>query len=144
MKILENIPIALGLLAIGASTPALAGSNSSRSGGLARVAAPAEPSERTATLVRNFPPRLSRPDLDRARLVASTIQITRGVNLTTRLRLCVTPRGSVTAVKLVRTSGAPTFDRAVLDAASRWVYAGFPAPAGTRVCSPVSVVYRAR
>jgi TonB family protein len=144
MNDLKKITIALGLLAIGAaSTPALAGSNTSRSGSV-RVAAAVEPVAKTDTAVRNVPARLSRPDLDRARLVASTIQTSRGGTLTTRFRLCVTPRGSVTGIRLISSSGAPTFDRAVLDAANSWVYAGFPASADTRVCTAVSVVYRAR
>jgi outer membrane biosynthesis protein TonB len=48
----------------------------------------------------------------------------------------------VTEVKLTGSSGRPAFDRAVVDSANTWVYAAYPAPAGVRVCSVVSVVYR--
>jgi TonB family protein len=144
MNIVMKVPIAtaLAVAIAGISAPALAGSNSSHISGTGSVAAP-EPKQSDAA-ARTFPARRGQPDMSRVRQVGGTIARTAGASLGTQVKLCVVPSGAVTGVKLLRSSGAPAFDMAVLDSAWTWVYAAYPAPAGTRTCTAVSVVYRAR
>jgi TonB family protein len=139
--------IAAGVAAvamIGTCGPARAGSNRARSGGLASIEAPAEKDVSTGEAVRRFPAHLRRPDLGGVRRTGDAIVTRPGARLVTRIRLCVVPSGAVTDISLVASSGAPRFDRAVLATASTWAYAAYPAPAGIRVCTGVSVIYRAR
>jgi len=148
MKIL----VAAGIVAIaGMTTPAVAWSNSARRG--SRTASVASPPELTASPddgVLGFPARLRAPDLGRANQVARAIlsrvktRAKRRAGLTTQIRLCVYPTGEVTGVELMKTSGAPSFDRAVLTSARAWVYESYPAPAGLRICAAVSVIFSTR
>ena len=145
MKFRTQLVVAIAVAAIaGISTPALAGSKSTRSSGSASVAAPVENAASPDAATRTFPARLRQPDLSRVRQVAGEIARTRGASLASNVRLCVVPSGAVSAVKLVKSSGFPAFDMAVLDTASSFIYAAYPAPAGVRTCSVVSIVYRAR
>jgi hypothetical protein len=57
--------------------------------------------------------------------------------------LCVLPDGSVAQATLAKSSGLVPYDELVVDAALAWQYEAFSAPAGTRVCDTVSVVYKA-
>ncbi|HKE18650.1 MAG TPA: TonB family protein [Kofleriaceae bacterium] len=138
--------IAVGVAAvamIGTCGPARAGSNRARGGGVASIEAPAEKDVSSGGAVRVFPVRLRGPDLGEAYRIASAIAVGRGARLVTRIHLCVVPSGAVTDVELVRSSGARRFDRAVLADASAWAYAAYPAPPGIRVCTGVSVIFRA-
>jgi TonB family protein len=146
MKILVA---AVVVVTAGISAPALAGSNSAR-----RTASVATPPELTASPddgIVGFPARLRAPDLGRANQVASEVmskkarpRAKRRTGLNTQIRLCVFPSGAVTGVELMKTSGAPAFDKAVLTSARAWVYESYPAPANVRICAAISVVYSTR
>lgn len=146
MKIL----VAAVVVAIaGISAPVLAGSNSAR-----RTASVATPPELTASPddgIVGFPARLRAPDLGHANQVAKTIlskkagsKVKRRSGLNTQIRLCVFPSGAVTGVGLMKSSGAPAFDQAVLTSARAWVYESYLAPANVRICAAISVVYSTR
>lgn len=149
MKIL----VAAVVVAIaGISAPVLAGSNSARR--TASAASVATPPELTASPddgVVGFPARLRAPDLGRANQVAKAIlakktrpRAVRRTGLNTQIRLCVFPSGAVTGVGLMKSSGAPAFDQAVLTSARAWVYESYLAPANVRICAAISVVYSTR
>lgn len=131
MKILVAVGIAALAGLAGTSSAALADP------GEQPGARPASPDDG----VLGFPARL-RSDLGRAHQIGSAVA-RRGAALVAQVLVCVVPSGAVTDVKLMKGSGRRTFDTAVVDSATRWIYAPYPAPAGTRVCSAVSVVYRA-
>jgi TonB family protein len=138
--------VAVATLTLAASSTSAFAGSTTRSTGPARAAAP-EPEKSSDAAAIRFPARLRAPDLGRAQEVASSVVARRRValgTLVTRVRLCVAPSGAVTDVKLVKASGAPAFDKAVLENANTWVYASYPAPASVRVCRPVSVLYRPR
>jgi hypothetical protein len=137
MKIL----VAAGIIAVAASTPAQAGPGSASDG--SAVARPAAPGTSPDDAILGFPARLSAPGLDRAHVIANRLPTRRSAALTSKVLVCIVPTGAVTAVKLMKSSGAPSFDNAVLASANRWLYDTFAAPAGTRICTAVSVVYRA-
>jgi len=138
--------IAVGIATItGAAAPARAGSNTA-SGGTAGVATQADPgaarSPETAYL--DFPARVAQPGQGLAHDVAGAFAAAPRAPVVSEIRVCVAPSGAVSQVVLTRSSGVPAFDKAVVASASGWVYAAYPAPAGIRVCSNVSVVYRVR
>ena len=148
MKILV---VAVVVAIAGISTPALAGSNSARrTTGAASVATPPELTASPDDGILGFPARLRAPDLGRANQVAKTIlskarpKAKRRAGLNTEIRLCVFPSGTVTGVELMKSSGAPAFDRAVLTSARAWVYESYLAPANVRICAAISVVYSTR
>ncbi len=135
----------------GISASAVAGSNSARrTTSAASVATPPELTASPDDGILGFPARLRAPDLGRANQVAKTIlskaktKAKRRAGLDTRIRLCVFPSGSVTGVGLMKSSGAPAFDQAVLTSARAWVYESYPAPANVRICAAISVVYSTR
>jgi TonB family protein len=138
--------IAVGVATItGASAPALAGSNTASrgTGGVATQAEPGAPgSPETAYL--DFPARVAQPGQGLAHDVAGAFAAAPRAPVVSEIRVCVAPSGAVSEVKLTRSSGVRAFDKAVVDSASGWIYAAYPAPAGIRVCSIVSVVYRVR
>jgi hypothetical protein len=139
--------IAVGIATIaGFSTPVLAGSNSARSSGSAGVARQAEsaPAVSPVTAVLDFPARVRSPGLDRAEQVAGAPVAGTRAPLVAEVRVCIVPSGAVSEVKLTGSSGVPAFDRAIVDSAGTWVYSAYQAPAGVRICSAVSVVYRTR
>jgi hypothetical protein len=135
MKIL----VAAGIIAFAASTPALAGPGGASDGSARPAASGTSPDD----AVLGFPARLSAPGLHRAHVIANRLPTRRSAALTSKVLVCIVPTGAVTAVKLMKSSGAPSFDNAVLASANRWLYDTFAAPAGTRICTAVSVVYRA-
>jgi TonB family protein len=147
MKILVAAVVVVAIAGI--SAPVLAGSNSAR-----RTASVATPPELTASPddgIVSFPARLRAPDLGRANQVAKAILskktrpgAKRRSGLNTRIRLCVFPSGAVTGVGLMKSSGAPAFDQAVLSSARAWVYESYLAPANVRICAAISVVYSTR
>jgi len=147
-----NILVAAVVVAIaGISTSAGAGANSARrTTSAATVATPPESTASPDDGILGFPARLRAPDLGRANQVARTIlskaktKAKRRAGLAAQIHLCVFPSGEVTGLGLMKSSGAPAFDRAVLTSAQAWVYESYLAPANVRVCAAISVVYSTR
>jgi TonB family protein len=139
MKIL----VAVGVVAVAAtSSQALAGPVVSPFSGSAAVAKSSEAEPAPVLGVLGFPARLGGSDLGRAHIIANELPLRPGTTLTSKVLVCIVPSGTVAAARLLKSSGAPSFDKAVVASAHRWVYQKYAAPEGTRICAAVSIVYR--
>jgi TonB family protein len=138
-----KIFVVVGIVAVAAtSSQALAGPVVSPLSGSAAVAKSSDPEPAPVVGVLGFPARLNSSDLDRAHVIANKLPLRHGTTLTSKVLVCIVPSGTVAAARLLESSGAPSFDKAVVASANRWVYQKYAAPEGTRICAAVSVVYR--
>ena len=144
MKNLSLLGIGIGLIAVSGC----AGSGATMPGGGDRANATRTPSlasQPRAELLSSFPARIAGDtELRAADRLAHRMRAELAGTATAVVKICVQPDGKVAAATLARTSGLASFDDLLLDAARDWRYQSFAAPAATRVCQPVSVVYRAR
>jgi hypothetical protein len=104
-----------------------------------------EPSQREAALAPSLPERIAGDtELRAADRFAHRVHAELGGTAVASVDLCVLPDGSVADATLAKSSGLALYDDLVVDAARGWEYDSFSAPAGTKVCDTVSVVYKAR
>jgi hypothetical protein len=104
-----------------------------------------ESSSREAAVGPSLPERIAGDtELRAADRFAHRVKAELGGTAVASVALCVLPDGTVADATLAQSSGLAIYDDLVVDAARGWEYDSYAAPAGTKVCDTVSIVYKAR
>lgn len=82
------------------------------------------------------------PQLPSADRLARVIDSELGEHASVDVRMCVTPGGQVSTVKVERSSTLAAFDDAVVADVAQWRFATQPGPDTLKTCELATIVYR--